>query len=114
MSNDALENGRRSPAERFLLLLKKRGPQTANELGCATGVCGEAARQQLQRLAADGLVHPTAEPRGVGRPTQVWSLTAAGNAKFSDGHAQLAAQLITAIRTELGEDTLIRLIERRA
>jgi predicted ArsR family transcriptional regulator len=113
MSNQSLENGKRSPAERFLMLLKKRGPQTANELGCATGVCGEAARQQLQRLAGDGLVRATAEPRGVGRPAQVWSLTPAGNAKFPDGHAQLTAQLIAAIRAEFGDDALDRLIERR-
>ena len=114
MSNDALENCRRSPADRFLMLLKKRGPQTANELGCATGVCGEAARQQLQRLASEGLVSATAEPRGVGRPAQVWNLTPAGNAKFPDGHAQLAAQLIAAIRSEWGDDALDRLVERRA
>jgi predicted ArsR family transcriptional regulator len=114
MSNGDLENCKRSPAERFLMLLKKRGPQTANELGCATGVCGEAARQQLQRLAGDGLVSATAEPRGVGRPTQVWSLTPAGNAKFPDGHAQLTAQLIAAVRAEFGDDALDRLIDRRA
>ena len=84
------------------------------ELGCATGVCGEAARQQLVRLAAEGLVASTAEPRGVGRPVQVWSLTAAGNARFPDAHADLAAQLIRLIRTEYGDAALDRLIELRA
>jgi predicted ArsR family transcriptional regulator len=114
MSSESLDNSKRSAAERFLLLLKKRGPQTVNELGCATGVCGEAARQQLVRLAAEGLVSSTAEPRGVGRPAQIWSLTPAGNARFPDGHAKLAAQLIDAIRTELGDEALDRLIDRRA
>lgn len=114
MSTECFENSKKPPGERFLLLLKKRGPQTVNDLGCATGVCGEAARQQLQRLAADGLVSATAEPRGVGRPAQVWSLTPAGDAKFPDGHAQLAAQLIAAIRAELGDAALDRLIDRRA
>jgi predicted ArsR family transcriptional regulator len=94
--------------------LKTRGPQTAADLGKATGVTGEAARQQLVRLAADGLVVATAEPRGVGRPAQVWSLTQAGNARFPDGHAELTAQLIRSIRTELGEAALDRLIESRA
>ena len=75
---------------------------------------GEAARQQLVRLAADGLVLATAESRGVGRPTQVWSLTDAGNARFPDAHAELTAGLIRSIRTQLGEAVLDRLIDARA
>ena len=94
--------------------IKTRGPQTVSELGCATGVCGEAARQQLNRLAADGLVTATAEPRGVGRPAQVWRLTPAGNARFPDGHADLAAQLLRLACAEFGEAAVDRLIELRA
>src|ERR687883_1701546 len=103
MSRDDLEKRVRPAADRFLVLLKTRGPQTAAELGKATGVTGEAARQQLVRLAADGLVAATARPRGVGRPAQVWGLTEAGHARFPDTHAELTAQLIRSIRTELGE-----------
>jgi predicted ArsR family transcriptional regulator len=77
-------------------------------------VTAEAARQQLVRLAADGLVVATAEPRGVGRPAQLWGLTEAGNARFPDAHAEVTAQLIGAIRTQLGEEVLDRLIDARA
>jgi predicted ArsR family transcriptional regulator len=114
MSSNSLENIPRPAADRFLVLLKTRGPQTAADLGKATGVTGEAARQQLVRLAADGLVAATSEPRGVGRPAQVWSLTPAGNARFPDTHAELTAQLIRSIRTELGEAVLDRLIDARS
>ena len=114
MSSKSLENTVRPAADRFLILLKTRGPQTAADLGKATGVTGEAARQQLVRLAADGLVRATAEPRGVGRPAQVWGLTGAGNARFPDAHAELTAQLIHSIRTQLGEATLDRLIDARS
>jgi predicted ArsR family transcriptional regulator len=114
MSSDYLENAVRPAADRFLVLLKTRGPQTAADLGRAAGVTAEAARQQLARLATDGLVTATAEPRGVGRPAQVWGLTEAGNARFPDAHAQLTAQLIGAIRTQLGEAALDRLIDSRA
>jgi predicted ArsR family transcriptional regulator len=109
-----LENTLRPAADRFLLLLKTRGPQTAADLGGTTGVTAEAARQQLVRLAADGLVAATAEPRGVGRPAQVWALTAAGHARFPDAHADLTAQLIRSIRAELGEAALDRLIGARS
>src|SRR5262249_14646382 len=114
MSSDHLENLVRPAADRFLVLLKTRGPQTAADLGKAAGVTPEAARQQLVRLAADGLVVATAEPRGVGRPAQVWGLTEAGNSRFPDGHAQLTAQLIGSIREQLGEAVLDRLIESRS
>jgi predicted ArsR family transcriptional regulator len=114
MSSIHLENSVRPAADRFLVLLKTRGPQTAADLGKATGVTAEAARQQLQRLAADGLVVATTERRGVGRPAQVWGLTAAGNARFPDAHAELTAQLLRSIRTELGEEVLDRLIDSRS
>ena len=114
MSSRSLENSPRHAADRILMALKTRGPLTAAELGCAMGVCGEAARQQLVRLAADGLIAASCQPRGVGRPAQVWSLTQAGNARFPDGHAELAASLIESIRTQLGEPVLEQLIASRA
>jgi predicted ArsR family transcriptional regulator len=113
MSSDHLENTVRPAADRLLVLLKTRGPQTAATLGQATGVTAEAARQQLHRLAADGLVVASAEPRGVGRPAQVWGLTEAANARFPDCHSELTAQLIRTIRKELGEEVLERLIDSR-
>jgi predicted ArsR family transcriptional regulator len=96
------------------VLLKTRGPQTAADLGTALDITGEAARQQLLKLAADGLVEATSEPRGVGRPTQVWRLTDKGNARFPDAHAELTAGLLRSIRSELGEPALDRLIAARA
>ncbi|HEU4642678.1 MAG TPA: metalloregulator ArsR/SmtB family transcription factor [Gemmatimonadaceae bacterium] len=96
----------RSSAERVLGLLKTRGPQTAATLGEALRISGEAVRQQLARLAGEGLVDASAEPAGVGRPARVWRLTDAGHRRFPDRHAELAAQLLTSIRRELGEEAL--------
>jgi predicted ArsR family transcriptional regulator len=104
----------RPAAERLLLRLKTRGPQTAADLGSALGITAEAARQQLVKLAAEGLVEASAEPRGVGRPAQVWCLTAKGNARFPDAHAELTAQLLRTVRSELGEAALEKLIAARA
>jgi predicted ArsR family transcriptional regulator len=114
MSSKDLKNIPRPAADRLLVLLKTRGPQTAADLAAATGTTGEAARQQLTRLAGEGLVAATSEPRGVGRPAQVWALTAAGNGRFPDAHAEVAVQLIRSVRTQLGEAALDRLIDSRA
>ena len=115
-TSNFLENSldeRRSPADRLLKILKMRGPQTSGELGAALGVTDEAARQQLVKMAAEGLVEGIAESKGVGRPKQVWKLTAAGNGRFPDAHAELTEQLISTIRNVLGEEALDRVIAAR-
>lgn len=103
----------RSTADRLVMFLKTRGPQTASELAGVLGITDEAARQQLVKLAGKGLVEGTSETRGVGRPRQVWNLTAVGNACFPDAHAELTVQLIATIKRVLGEDSLDRLISAR-
>lgn len=106
----------RSAGDRILMQLKMHGGLTAAELGKRLGTTGEAARQQLARLAETGLVEPESQRSGVGRPRQVWSLTAAGEAHFPDTHATLTVELLESIRAELGEaalETVIAARERR-
>ncbi|CAH1665280.1 Transcriptional regulator [Hyphomicrobiales bacterium] len=99
--------------DRFLVLLKTRGPLTAAELGRALGTTGENARQQLCKLAADGLVETEAVVRGVGRPAQYWRLTTHGHTRFPDAHAEFTAGLLKNIRDLLGTDALDRLVNAR-
>lgn len=114
MSSKSLENlAAYSTAGRILTLLKTQGPQKVDDIGKALGITGEAARQQLVKLATNGLVEASSEVRGVGRPIQLWRLTAAGNARFPDAHAELTVQLIDTIRSEFGEGALARLIAVR-
>lgn len=116
MSSNDLEKWHHSPrpvADRLLTLLKTRGPQTAADLGEALGTTGENARQQLGKLAAEGLAEAHAETRGVGRPVQLWQLTEAGNARFPDAHAELTVQLLRTVRTTFGLAGLDKLIDAR-
>jgi len=116
MSSNYLENSsanlQRAP-DRFLLLLKTRGPQTSAEAGSALGITDEAARQQFVKLGREGVVEGVSVSSGVGRPTQVWRLTSAGHARFPDAHAELTVQLLNNIRSELGDAALERLIAAR-
>ncbi len=116
MSTIDLENERlslRPVADRLLVLLKTRGPQTAADLGQALGTTGENARQQLMKLAGDGLVETEAVARGVGRPSQFWRLTDRGHARFPDTHAELTVSLLRNLRDVLGKDALDRVISAR-
>ncbi len=49
---------RQSPVNRILILLKTEGPQLAAAVGDALSISGEAARQQLAKMAEEGLVEP--------------------------------------------------------
>lgn len=103
----------KTPADNLLLLIKTRGPQTAQAAAERLGVSRQAARVQLEKLAQQGLVAHDQERQGVGRPKQVWSLTPAGHGRFPDTHAQMTVELIEAVREEFGEAGLDRLVARR-
>lgn len=103
----------RSPAERVLMVLKMQGALSSAALGQHLGTTGEAARQQLLRLAEDGLVEARNASSGVGRPTQLWSLTQAAQARFPDTHAALTVQLLDIVKTQLGGAALDAIIAAR-
>lgn len=116
MSSQSLENtvwSPRSPADRVLMALKMHGALSSAAIGKLLGTTGEAARQQLARLAEDGLVLATSEARGVGRPSQSWSLTPAAQSRFPDTHAALTVQLLDIVRTSLGDAALDAIISAR-
>ena len=116
MSRHSLENSGwspRNPAERIMILLKMHGSLTAAALGKKLGTTGEAARQQLSRLADEGLVVANSTPSGVGRPTQEWQLTPAAQSHFPDTHAALTVQLLDIIRDSLGEAALDSIVTKR-
>ena len=100
----------RAAGDRLLLELKMRGPQTSAVLGSALGITGEAVRQQLLRLEEQGLATSRPEVRGVGRPSAMWHLTPAAEARFPDAHAQVTVDVLRAVRSELGQEAVDRVI----
>ncbi len=116
MSSSGLDNSAwspRNPAERVLMALKMHGSLSASAIGAMLGTTGEAARQQLARLADEGLVEARSAAAGVGRPTQLWALTAAAQSRFPDTHAALTVQLLDIVRQQLGEGALDTIIATR-
>ena len=95
------------------MALKMHGALSSSALGALLGTSGEAARQQLVRLAEEGLVAASSEARGVGRPTQSWSLTPAAQSRFPDTHAALTVQLLDIVRSSLGPAALDTIISVR-
>ena len=100
-------------SERFLVLLKTKGPQSAAVFAREFSITGEAARLQLIRLMEQELVQSKTISKGVGRPSIVFSLTEKGYAYFPDTHAELTAQLLHNIKEALGEKALNAVITLR-
>ncbi|WP_317201049.1 metalloregulator ArsR/SmtB family transcription factor [Janthinobacterium sp.] len=104
----------RPTSERILFRLKTKGPTSTAALGLELQLTSEAARLQLQKLLAEGLIEGRQEASATaGRPKQYWALTAAGNARFPDSHAQLTLALIGSVRELFGEEGMERLIGQR-
>lgn len=99
--------------QRILSLLKTRGPATAAALARRLGVTPTAVRQHLAVLGAEGLVAYREERGGVGRPARHWELTSQSDGRFPDGHADLALEMVDAVRAAFGAEGLARLVTER-
>jgi predicted ArsR family transcriptional regulator len=98
---------------RTLDLLKIRGPSNIPGLAKLLGVNPNAVRQQLEALHREGLVDVKTERRGVGRPTQMWSLTPKAEALFPQAYGTMAVDLLRRLREIDGEGKISKLFERR-
>jgi DeoR family transcriptional regulator, suf operon transcriptional repressor len=77
-----------------LTALKRAGTATAARLAGPLGLSPAAVRQQLHRLAEDGLVGHRPDPEGRGRPVHRYGLTGAGEALFPKRYGDLTAELL--------------------
>ncbi len=81
-------------ATELLTALKHAGEATADELAAQLGVTVSAVRQQLEGLAADGLVAWRPQARGRGRPTHLYRLTRAAEPLFPKAYGGLTTELL--------------------
>lgn len=99
---------------------------TAPDLARLMGISDAAMRQHLEQLESDGVVRRDtgdnpADTRLRGRPPMRWALARDGSpsivdvfpSAFPDRHDDLAVDLLTAIRTALGDEALGRVLARR-
>lgn len=101
--------------DRIMHRLKTRGPQSVKILSKQLDMTTMGARQHLTDLESKGLVAQTQEERQTrGRPVHLWKLSKSGHARFPDSHSHATIELIDVIRSELGEESLNRLIDNRS
>ena len=103
------------PTKRRIVERLKRADAKVADLARALDMTEAGVRQHLDALEQHGLVvsRPgTAEGRG--RPPTVWALTDLAQDLFPDRHDDLTVELISAVRSALGDRGLQRVIDARA
>jgi predicted ArsR family transcriptional regulator len=98
---------------RILFFLKTKGAQTAGQLARWLRLTTMGVRQHLAILRESGQVEFEDQRVGVGRPSRLWRLTAAGHQAFPEGYADLAVDLLQAVRRTFGNQGLEALVEER-
>ncbi len=93
--------------------MKEEGPSDSISLSKRLCLSAMAVRQHLYVLRDERLVTYVSEARPIGRPVKLWKLTAAADRFFPDEHAELAINLIRAIRRALGDEGLQRVLRSR-
>jgi DeoR family suf operon transcriptional repressor len=96
----------------LLTLLKRLGETDAAELAEARGISTSAVRQQLDTMLENGLVQRRDVPRGRGRPTAKWSLTAKGHQLFPYRYDALATDVLGHL-ADIDESLVDEVFERR-
>ena len=98
----------------ILDLLKREGPQSAQQLAGALSVSAMAVRQHLYALENQKMVTYAEVPRPRGRPEKQWRLTSDAASFFPDGHAELTVDLISAMGEAFGKPGLEKLLAVRS
>ncbi len=98
----------------LLELLKLNGPLSSSAMAESFGVSPMAIRQHMQELEAAGDVVSESRPNGKGRPSKIWSLTAAADRHFPDRHRDLMSDLLESADAVLGAEALDKLLDERS
>ncbi len=99
---------------RLLELVKRHGPQTAQDLASRLEVSVPAARRHLGDLQEQGLLlSRTERPGGRGRPQHVFSLTERGEAAFPRTYSGLCVDVLRHVEGLFGEGAVLKVLDAR-
>lgn len=91
--------------------LLRRAPMTVSDLAAALGLTDNAVRAHLAAMERDGLVEQRRGPvRGVGKPAQLYALTAAADALLPKAYAPVLGVLLQTLGERMGPDELAELL----
>jgi len=94
----------------ILMIVKQEGPTDSVALASRLRISSVAVRQHLYALRDDHMVTSEEQPRPMGRPAKMWSLTPAAASFFPDTHATLTRTLLQATEKTFGPEGLAQVV----
>ncbi|MCL6585205.1 MAG: transcriptional regulator [Anoxybacillus sp.] len=102
-----------STKQQILKLLKMEKRLTAGELAKRLHISEMAVRRHLQALERDGLICSTLFRQAMGRPRNVYELSAKGEEQFPQHYKQWAVELLSDLEALAGKETVALLLQAR-
>ncbi|WP_349774177.1 helix-turn-helix transcriptional regulator [Halalkalibacter oceani] len=97
----------------ILTMLKRNQEQTVADLAAELGVTEMAVRRHLQGLEKEGLIQARIERQAMGRPTNKYSLTKAGDECFPRNYGELSLGILQDLEKISGVEMIDQLFEQR-
>ena len=94
-------------------LLRRQGQMTAGEMSDALGIGAVGVRQHLALLERDGLVDVAGVRRGLGRPSNLYALTARADSLFPKHYDRFAVDMLGYLGATGGPSAVSALLDRR-
>jgi DeoR family transcriptional regulator, suf operon transcriptional repressor len=110
---DAVTTDNRGLRRTLLLELKRAGSLTVKQLAARAGMSLNAVRHHVRELESSGLVGYERQHQGVGAPTFLYRLTAAGHALFPHRYEAVLVEILEEIVAQQGRTAAVRLLESR-
>ncbi|WP_059173835.1 metalloregulator ArsR/SmtB family transcription factor [Bacillus sp. FJAT-27445] len=104
---------RKPTKERILELLKKESSMTVASFTSHLNITHMAIRKHLNVLETDGLVQSRELRQPMGRPLQIYSLTAKGEALFPKNYEGITLEFLQDIQEIYGDGAVNELFQKR-
>src|SRR2546428_7947406 len=109
----ALDVSFSSTKNRLLLLLKREGPTSVEDLASALRISKLAALKHMNAFETKGLVQRSFPPGGRGRPRVFFSLTSKASPLFPEAYVQMTEAALGFVEKKLGRNAVEDLLKQR-
>lgn len=108
-----MQSQRASTRDEILYLIKTKGQLSVSELAAELGITEMAVRRHLNTLERDQYIKATLLRQAMGRPSNLYTLTAKGHDLFPKNYSDLALDFLEDIEALEGRKKVEELFERR-
>ena len=109
----ALDASFSSTKKRLLVLLKREGPTSLEELASAVKVSKMATLKHMNAFESKGLVQRSFSAGRRGRPRVIFSLTSKASPLFPEAYVQMTEAALGFVEKKLGRDAVEDLLRQR-